>query len=85
MPAKNFIIPKSVDKEISRLPSKIQAKIELAFDRIKDSPISGIKHHGQLGQYYKLRLGDYRIVYSFDARESTITVVKVEHRQGVYK
>ncbi len=85
MPAKSFIIAKSVDKDISKLPSKIQTKIESAFDRIKENPISGIKLHGQLDQYYKLRVGDYRIVYSFDARESTVTVVKVEHRQGVYK
>lgn len=85
MSAKNFIIPKSVDKDISKLPSKIQTKIELAFGRIKDNPISGIKLHGQLEQYLKLRVGDYRIVYTFDSKEGTIIVVKVEHRQGVYK
>ena len=41
--------------------------------------------HGELEGYYKYRLGDYRIIYIFDAKKSTVEIQTIEHRQGVYK
>jgi len=34
---------------------------------------------------YRIRQGDYRIVYSIDDRERTVTVFKVGHRREVYR
>jgi mRNA interferase RelE/StbE len=34
---------------------------------------------------YRLRQGDYRIVYSIDDADSTVVVVKVGHRRDVYR
>lgn len=85
MPAKTFIIPKKTNKKISRLPLRIQNKIDKAFGEIKQNPISGVKLHGELTDCYKFRVGDYRIVYVFDKELSAIEIIKVEHRQGVYR
>lgn len=85
MPAKSFTIPKKVNKDISKLPFRIQNKIDQAFDKIKNNPISGVKLGGELSSYYKLRVGDYRILYIFDSKKSEVFIIKVEHRQGVYK
>lgn len=85
MPAEFFTIPKKVNKSISKLPLRIQNKINQAFDKIKENPISGVKLGGELSSYYKLRVGDYRIMYLFDSKKSEVFIVKVEHRQGVYK
>jgi mRNA interferase RelE/StbE len=85
MSAKNLRLAQSVDKNIVKLPKYIQTKIFLSFDKIMQNPVSGIKLHGELKNYYKFRVGDFRIIYSFDAKESLIQVVKIEHRQGVYR
>ena len=37
------------------------------------------------GDRYKVRQGDYRIVYSVDDADITVYVVKVGHRSGVYR
>ncbi len=34
---------------------------------------------------YRVRQGDYRIVYAVDDRKSVVTVVKVGHRKEVYR
>ena len=34
---------------------------------------------------YRLRQGDYRIVYAIDDPRSIVTVVKVAHRRDVYR
>jgi mRNA interferase RelE/StbE len=85
MSAKILQLAQSVDKELSKLPKHIQLKIILSFDKIIQNPVSGIKLHGDLKNYYKFRVGDYRIIYCFNTRKSLIQIVKIEHRQGVYK
>ncbi len=85
MSAKNLHISQSVDKNLPKLPKHIQTRIISSFDKIIQNPVSGIKLHGELKNYYKFRVGDYRIIYSFNAKESLIQIVKIEHRQGVYK
>lgn len=85
MAVKYLQLAQSADKHLSKLSKNIQSKIISSFDRIKQNPISGIKLHGELKNYYKFRVGDYRIVYRFNPKESLIQIVKIEHRQGVYK
>ena len=85
MPAKVFLVPQRIEKEIDKLPIRIQDRVDKAFGRIKDNPIEGVKLHGRLSDYYKYKIGDYRVIYTFVAKESRVEVVRVEHRQGVYK
>lgn len=85
MPAKSLIVHKSAKKNLLKLPIKIHRKIISSLDQIKYNPTTGMKLHGELGNYFKFRLGDYRIVYKFNSKESLVEVVKIEHRQGVYK
>lgn len=42
------------------------------------------KLSGRLDRY-RIRQGDFRILYEVDARQSLITVVKVGHRREVYR
>lgn len=85
MAVKNLQLAPSVDKSLLKLPKKIQLKVIRSFERIQLDPISGNKLHGELKDYYKFRVGDYRIIYRIDLKKSTVLVVKIEHRQGVYK
>lgn len=85
MPAKSVIVEKQVSKRLAKLPLKIHKRVIEALDILKLNPLSGVKLHGELDSYYKYRIGDYRIVYRFNAKESVVIIVKMEHRQGVYK
>ncbi len=85
MPARYFVVERSTDKLFLKFPLSTQERIIHAYASLKQNPISGIKLHGELKGYYKYRVGDYRIIYRFDVKTSTVRVVKIEHRQGVYK
>ncbi len=85
MPVKIFLLSKKADKSIARFPLRIQNKIDGAFSKLQVNPLAGVKLGGELVGNYKFRVGDYRIVYMFHAKESKVDVVKIEHRQGVYK
>jgi mRNA interferase RelE/StbE len=76
---------KSAAKELGKLPNpeiqKIIQRIEsLAID---PRPIGCEKLTGQ--EFYRIRQGNYRIVYSIQADELTIWVVKIGHRKNIYK
>jgi mRNA interferase RelE/StbE len=85
MPAKNFIIPEKVKKRTFKFPQRIQKHLPSIFILIRQNPIIGTKLKGELSDYYKVRIGDYRLIYKFNAKTSTVEVVKIEHRQGVYR
>lgn len=85
MPAKYLSTSKSVRKQLKKLPLHINEKVVKALNAIQENPLSGVKLHGDLKNYYKYRVGDYRIIYKFDKALSVVEILKVEHRQGVYR
>lgn len=85
MPAESLIVEKPVRKRLLKLPTRIHQRIIEALDQIQANPIRGERLHGELLNYYKYGVGDYRIVYQFNPKNSLVLVVKIEHRQGVYK
>ncbi|MFZ5908729.1 MAG: type II toxin-antitoxin system RelE family toxin [Chloroflexota bacterium] len=50
------------------------------FDESAPVPLTG-----NLKSIYKLRVGDYRVLYTFDRKATTIIVHFVQHRSEVYK
>lgn len=39
----------------------------------------------ELGQFWKYRVGDYRLICSIEDRRVVVTVVRVAHRSDVYQ
>ena len=76
---------RSAKKQLDKLPLKLHQRVIKAFVFIKENPLSGPKLSGELSDYHKFRIGDYRIVYKFDSGKGVIEVVKVERRGGVYR
>jgi len=62
-----------------RILSKIRWLAE-NFPALTPQPLTG-----QWSSVYKLRVGDYRVLYTFDNTETSITVHFVRHRREVYK
>jgi len=85
MPAKTVVAHAAVRKKLQKLPLRIHQRVVAALDALQENPLLGVKLHGELAGYFKYRIGDYRIVYRFSAKKSIIEVVKIEHRQGVYR
>ncbi len=85
MPVKHFLIDREAGKKARKLPLHVHKKVERAFARLKENPLAGIRLRGKLDFAFKYRVGDYRIVYSFEVKTKTLVVLKIEHRQGVYR
>jgi mRNA interferase RelE/StbE len=85
MAAYKLFFKKSVQKDFDAIPKKDPIRI---LNRIKafaenPRPKGCEKLTGQ--ERYRLRQGQYRIVYSIQDDELTVWVVKVGHRKDIYR
>ena len=81
---KVYLKPRVV-KHLAKIPFSVRRLINSKLEFLENNPFPlGFKKLSAR-EGYRIRIGDYRIVYSFDSKKSTVIVVKVEHRQGVYK
>lgn len=73
------------EKELERLPVKIYDRIIEVLVSLKENPLPrGIKKlHGSPG--YRIRVGDYRILYAVDEDEKKVEVFSIAHRKDVYR
>jgi len=78
-------IKKSAAKEIERIEKKDRIRIIEKIRSLANDPrqLGSKKLTGQ--EKYRVRQGNYRILYQIIDDELIITVVKVGHRRDVYK
>lgn len=57
----------------------------LSWMRDNYASMSHVRLTGQWANYFKLRAGDYRILYEVLENETLIFVVRIRHRREVYR
>jgi mRNA interferase RelE/StbE len=74
----------SVEKEMNRLPVTVHTRLSQRILALEDNPRPrGIrKLSGR--EEYRLRAGDYRILYIINDKKRLVTIVAVGHRREVY-
>ena len=72
-------------KDLPSLPKHDAQKIVQAIRALADNPRPiGVKKLSGREQY-RIRQGDFRIVYSIQDEEHSVWIVKVGHRRDVYR
>ena len=72
-------------KELRSLPEKDRARIFTAVDGLRSDPMAGRPLAAEWKGLRRLRVGSYRVIYAFDGSSLRIAVVRVGHRQDVYR
>lgn len=80
-------ITSKAQKDIRKLDSKVRSRIITAILRLKTNrypqqfkPISG----KQIAQF-RLRVGDYRILYDVYNHSKTVLILRIGHRKDIYR
>ncbi len=79
---------KSAYKEYSKLPKKIKANIDETFEILSINPLGEILRFKKIrskDNHYRVRVGDYRIIYTPQNDKLIIRVIRIGHRKDVYK
>ena len=80
-----ILIKPSAVREIDALPKKERQRIARRIQSLSDQPRPQGCEKLSGEDKYRIRQGDYRIVYSISDQDLTVIVVKVGHRREVYR
>ena len=79
-------IKDSARKQIARLSKPDQRRVMAAIAELGDTPRpGGVRKIVGADNAYRIRVGDYRIVYEILNRVLTVYVVRVAHRKDAYR
>jgi mRNA interferase RelE/StbE len=76
----------SAEKDLRKLPKNIVQRVLQVLEALPADPFP--HQHSKLSgteRLYRIRLGDYRIVYEVDEEALEITVHTIGQRQGAYR
>jgi mRNA interferase RelE/StbE len=79
------IVTPAADRAVAKLPGQIRERIAERLRALADNPrpVGSIKLAGE--DLYRIRVGDYRIIYSIEDDRLVILVVDVGHRREIYR
>ena len=74
-------------KELSKLPKATVKKAEKAINSLADNPRPlGVKKlKDSIEDLYRIRIGDYRIIYSIEDEIKIIDILRIGHRKDIYR
>jgi len=78
-------IKRNAQKALAKIPSVDQQKIIDAIYQLADAPLpSGCKKlKGK--EAWRIRIGNYRVIYEIEGGELLIFVIEIGHRKEIYK
>jgi mRNA interferase RelE/StbE len=79
------IYSRDFDTDYFKLPASVRDRIDSAVDRL-GAALDIHPHHRMKGvDAFRLRVGDYRVIYAFDRTKGVLHLLAVGHRREVYR
>jgi mRNA interferase RelE/StbE len=86
MPQYKIEWKKSAVKELTLIPKETAAKIYENISQLSLNPYPlGSKKLKGAKNLYRLRIGDYRVIYSIYNEELVVQIIKIAHRKIAYR
>jgi mRNA interferase RelE/StbE len=86
MDSYSITFARSARKELESLPASIVGRILPRIEALAQTPRpSGCRKLSGERNLWRLRIGDYRVLYSVDDRQRVVDVNAVRHRRDAYR
>jgi mRNA interferase RelE/StbE len=86
MPAYQLDTKRSFEKDLRRLPDHVVQRVFKKLDDLVANPFPhGVDKIEDSEHSYRIRVGDYRIVYAVDDAKKRDTFFYARHRKDVYR
>jgi len=84
--AYRIVIGRSAEKEIRKLPSSVLKRVVNAISQLSETPRpEGCKKlKGSDEELWRIRIGDYRVLYFIEDEIQLVDIQRVRHRKDVY-
>lgn len=79
-------ISESAGKEIAKLPKSVVQRVLEKIETLSNNPRpSGSKKLQGFKDLWRIRIGNYRVIYRIEDEIQVLTVNKVSHRKDAYQ
>ncbi len=79
-----FLSPHAV-RDYHKLPKEVKERVSQALENLQENP----RPHGcekvKGFEGWRIRVGDYRIIFKIDDENRTVTITRIGHRKDVYE
>ena len=81
------LLERRAQKELEALPGVTLKRIDVKLQALAEDPrpSGSTKLQGKEGQGWRIRVGDYRILYTVDDTAKAVQVYRIKHRKEVYR
>ncbi len=79
-------LTRSAEKDLRRIDKSNIATIYHGVERLANDPRPhGVKKLSGADRTYRIRIGDYRVVYEIEDDVLLVLVIRIAHRKDVYR
>ena len=76
----------AAERDLQWLAKEIASRVEKSIDRLREEPRPrGSKKLSGYANEWRLRVGNYRILYSVDDAKKEVLVARIAHRREAYR
>jgi mRNA interferase RelE/StbE len=79
-------LARAVENEVEKLPEMVRRRVAAVIDSLESNPRprGALKLKGSESSY-RIRVGQYRILYTIDDDSRIVQVIRVRHRKDAYQ
>ena len=81
----SVVLPRSVRRTLDRLPDAVTGRILSRLAELETNPRPADVKKLKGRDAWRIRVGDYRVIYEIHDRELQVLVITVGHRRDVYR
>lgn len=80
-----IIFARTAEKELAGLSSEMQLRLGRAIRSLEDDPIPAQVKRLKGRTEFRLRVGDYRVLYAIEHESRVVRISAIGHRREVYR
>ena len=82
----DVIIKPSAEKQLDKLPKNVRIRVVEKLEELRRNPRpEGVVKLKGADDLWRIRVGDYRVIYEIQDERLFVFVIRVSHRKDIYK
>lgn len=82
----DLLLTPAAERDFDNLDKGVRVRVDKAVQKLRRRalPAGVVKVRGKIDHLYRLRVGKYRILYVWNARDDEIIITRIDKRDEVY-
>ncbi len=82
----NVELAESAARELAGLPAALRQRLRNRIETLAEDPLpQGVRKLRGYWDFYRFRVGDYRVLYHLSSADRLVRVLRIRHRREAYR